>query len=138
MITLQKLLFNFLYIYLELYEAIERYDVTKAKNVCLRTKGNLNFLEALVFAVENNMDEAFNMLWDHSAQLNIYSDLAIKLLLTALSDQNTVVFEKLLNIGITKNTKPSPILSLVIVKNFEQGTINSYNIFKKCFENTRF
>ena len=84
------------------------------------------------------MDEAFNMLWDHSAQLNIYSDLAIKLLLTALSDQNTVVFEKLLNIGITKNTKPSPILSLVIVKNFEQGTINSYNIFKKCFENTRF
>ena len=129
---------NFLYIYLELYEAIKRDDLTKAKNVCLRAKGNLNFLEVLVFAVENNMNEAFNMLWENGAQLNIYSDLAIKLLLTALANQNIVLFEKLLSTGITKNTEPSPILSLVIVENFQKGTINAYNFFKKSFENTRF
>ena len=91
---------NFLQIYLELYEAIKRHDLTKAKSVCLRAKDNLNFLEVLVFSVENNMNEAFNMLWENGAQLNIYGDFAIKLLLTALANQNIVLFEKLLSIGI--------------------------------------
>ena len=58
---------NFPIIYVELYEAIKRYDIKAAETVCSRAKGNIKFSDTLIFVVENNMDAMFNMLKRYGA-----------------------------------------------------------------------
>ena len=84
------------------------------------------------------MVDVFNMLWRYGARFKIYGDIAKKLILTALTKQNTVLCEKLLRVGITKNTNPTPSLFSDIAENFSNETINVYNIFRKYFVDTKF
>ena len=139
---LQKLLLNFSFVYVEVYAAIKRYDIVEAENVCKLSSGNINFSEALTFAVENNMDDVFNIFENYGALFNLYSDMGINLILTAIAKQNCVLCESILRVGISKNTincpNAIPVLSLVIVEIVLKGTINEYNIFKKYFADTKF
>ena len=84
------------------------------------------------------MVDVFNMLWRYGARFKIYGDIAIKLILTALTKQNTVLCEKLLHVGITKNTNPTPSLFSDIAKTFSNETINLYEIFREYFVDTKF
>ena len=135
--------FGFFFIYLELYEAIKKYDITEAERVCLRANGNLHFSEDLLnFVVENNMDDAFTVLERHGVRINIFSDMGINLLLGAIGQRNFVQCENLMRVGISKNTKDYPNdiprLSFGLMEVFQNETINEYNIFKKYFLNTKF
>ena len=84
------------------------------------------------------MVDVFNMLWRYGARSKIYGDVAKKLILSALTKQNTVLCEKLLRVGITKNTNPTPSLFSDIAETFSNKTINVYNIFREYFVDTKF
>ena len=124
--------------YVELYEAINRHDITKAEDVCKKSKGNFNLAKSLILVVENNMIDVFNMLWRYGARFQIYGDIAKKLILTALTKQNTVLCEKLLRVGITKNTNPTESYFSDIAEIFPNETINLYNIFREHFVDDKF
>ena len=127
------------FIHLELYEAITRKDIMKAQHVCLKSEGNLYLSGALLtFVVENDMDNVFIMLQRYGAPFNIYGDKATNLIFTTIGNRNPLLFEKLLKVGIKKNANPIPTLSSIIVEILRNGTIDFYNIFKKCFANTEF
>lgn len=59
-----------------------------AQDLCKRSEGNLTFSESLIFIVENNMVDVFNMLRGYGGKIIIYGDIAKKLVLTALIKQN--------------------------------------------------
>lgn len=84
------------------------------------------------------MVDVFTILWRCGARFNIYGDMAKKLIMTALIKQNTVLCEKLLSVGITKNTNPSPSVFSNILEIFPNKTINVYNIFREYFVNANF
>ena len=134
---------NFSFIYIELYEAIKRFDITAAEHVCSRAKGNINFsADTLIFVVENNMNAMFHMLKRYGGRFDFYSKFGINLIMTAISEQNLGLFANLVNAGITKNTidhpNAIPILSRVLAEIFRNGTINQYKIFKNYFLNKKF
>ena len=71
---------NFPIIYVELYEAIKRYDIKAAETVRSRAKGNIKFSDTLIFVVENNMDAMFNMLKRYGAPFDFYSEFGLDLI----------------------------------------------------------
>lgn len=132
---------NFSFIYVELYEAIKRYDITAAEHVCSRAKGNINFSDKLIsFVVENNMNAMFNMLKRYRPRFDFYSEFGINLILTAITNRNFGLYVNLLNVGITKNTiecpNAIPFLMRVLFQIFRKGTIKEYSIFKNYFMKT--
>ena len=133
---------NFCFIYVELYDAIKRYDITAAETVCSRAKGNINFSDTLIFVVENNMDAMFNALKRYGARFDFYSEFGVDLILTAITKRNFGLYVNLLSVGIRKNTidhpNAIPILLRVLAEIFRKGTINEYNIFKNYFVNKKF
>ena len=130
---------DFSFIYIELYEAIKRYDITEAEYVCATAKGNINFSDTLIFVVENNMNAMFDILKKYGARFNFFSEFGVNLILTAIIKQNFDLYVNLLYVGITKNTgdhpNAIPILLRVLVKILCKGTINEYRIFKVYFGN---
>ena len=84
------------------------------------------------------MVDMFSMLWRYGARSRIYGDTAKKLILTALAKQNTVLCEKLLSVGITKNTNPTPSLFSDIAEIFPDETISVYNMFREYFVDLKF
>ena len=134
---------NFSFIYVELYEAIKRYDITAAEHVCSRAKGNINFsADSLIFVVENNMNAMFNILKRYGARFDFYSEFGINLIMATITTQNLGLYANLLNAGIRKNTidhpNAIPILSRVLAEIFRKGTINQYMLFKNYFLNKKF
>ena len=81
------------------------------------------------------MDEVFLMLEKYGARFNFYSEIGINLILIAIAKQNHVLCEKILRVGITKNTIDCPnalqVLAPVIDKIFQKGRILEYKRFKK-------
>ena len=126
---------NFTFIYIELYEAIKRDDITEAEHVCSRAKGNISFLDSVIFVVENNMHFMFDMLNRYGVQLEFYSEFGINLILTAINKRSFDVYQRLLDIGILKYklcyAKHLPILLRVLVEVFRKGTIKEYRVFIK-------
>ena len=122
---------NFYFIYVELYDAIERYDITAAETVCSKAKGNINFSDTLIFVVENNMDAMFNVLKGYGARFDFYSEFGVDLILTAITKRNFGLYVNLLSVGIRKNTidhpNAIPILLRVLAEIFRKGTVNEYN-----------
>ena len=133
---------NFSFIYVDLYEAIKRYDITAAEHICSRAKGNINFSDTLIFVVENNMNAMFNMLRKYGARFDFYSDFGINLILASITKRNFDLYVNLLNVGIIKNTidhpNAIPIVLRVLVEIFRKGTINEYSIFRNYFVNNKF
>ena len=131
--------FFILFVYVELYGAIERNDVLEAEHVCIKADGNLNFSAALFFVVKNNIDDVYMnyMFKRYGARFNIYSNMGIHFILTAIANKSLALFEKLLKFGIITNEincpNPISVLSPVIVEIFQNRTMNEYSIFKKCF-----
>ena len=128
----------FYFFFVELFEAVNRYDNTETEQVCKKSEGNLNFIKSLVFVVENELMDSFNILWRYGARFIICGDIAIKLILTALTKQNIVLCEKLLSVGITKNSTPTASLSSDIPERFSRDIIAEYNIFREHFADTKF
>ena len=133
---------NFSFIYVELHEAIKRYDITAAEHVCSRAEGNINFSDTLIFVVENNMNAMFKMLRRYGARFNFYSEFGINLILTSITKRNFDLYVNLLNVGIMKNTidhpNAIPIALRVLVEIFRKGTIIEYIIFRNYFVNNKF
>lgn len=136
--ALQKCYRSFSFFYVDLYDAIVNHDIIKAEDVCKKSKGTLSFSKSLIFVVENNMVDAFNILWKYGAQFSIYGDIAKKLILTALIKQNSVLCEKLLSVGITKNTNPIPSFFSDILEIFPNKIIHVYNKIQVYFVEDKF
>ena len=125
-----------LFFCLEFYEAIKKYDIAEAENVCSRANGNLHFSDDLLkFVVENNMNDVFTMLERYGARFNLYSDVGINLILIAIANGNLALCESIFSLAITENTVECPnalqLLDPVIAQIFQNGRIDEYGVLKK-------
>ena len=91
----------FLFTSLELYDAIIERDLRAAENVCRKANGNLNFLKALAYAVQNDSNEMYDMLMKYGGHFKICNTV----IHDAIYNQNYVLCEKLIRDGIDINTK---------------------------------
>ena len=85
--------------------------------------------------MENNMANAFNKLERYGGQISIYGDIAKKLVLTALIQQNTVLVRSYWVLESKKNTNPSQVFSLICLKSSQRKqfmfTTKSENTLQK-------
>ena len=125
--------------YLELYRAIKSKDLRKAKNVCIGANKNLNFSEALIFVVEHELQEMYDMLIQNGARFNIHNEDGGKMFLLAVSKQNADLCKKLYRDGTTINTKdcryPSGLFTKAILKIFQDELMEIFNSLANCFGN---
>ena len=121
----------FFFTYLELYRAIKRQDLQEAEGVCIRANKNLNFSKALIFVVENELHEMYDMLMKYGARFNIHNENGGKMFLLAVSKQNVDLCKKLLRDGTTKNTidcpNPSVSFKKAIHKIFKNEIMEIFN-----------
>ena len=125
--------------YLELYRVIESQDLREAEDVCIRANENLNFSEALIFVVEHELHEMYDMLMQKGARFNIHNEDGGKMFLLAVSKQNADLCEKLYRDGTTINTKdcryPSGLFKKAILKIFQDELMEIFNSLANCFGN---
>ena len=127
--------------YLALYSAIERQDLQGAENVCIRANKNINFSNALIFVVENELHEMYDMLIKNGARFNIHNENGGKMFLLAVSKQNVDMCKKLYRDGTTKNTKdclyPSISFKMAILKIFKNELMEIFNSLANYFVNLK-
>ena len=114
-------------------------DLNGAEVVCIRANKNLNFSKALIFVVENELHEMYDMLMKYGARFNIHNENGGKMLFEAVSKQNVHLCKKLFKDGMTKNTKdcPNPNVSYkkAVLKIFKDELMEIFNSLENCFGN---
>ena len=120
---------------------IKRQDLQGAEDVCIRANKNLNFSNALIFVVENELHEMYDMLIKNGARFNIHNENGGKMFFLAVSKQNAQLCKKLFEDGMTNNTKDSPDPSvwfkIAILKIFEDELMEIFDLLVKYFCNLK-
>ena len=135
--------FNFVFFtYVELYSAIKRQDLKGAEDVCIRANKNLNFSKALIYVVENNLYEIYDMLMKYGARFNIHNENGGKMFFLAVSRQDVDLCKKLFRDGTTKNTidcpNPSVSFKKAVLKIFKNELMEIFNLLVSYFGNFKF
>ena len=120
----------FFFTYVELNSVIEKQDLKKAKDVCIRANKNLNFSRALISVVKYELNDMYDMLMKYGARFSIHKETGGEMLLVAVSKQNVQLCIKLFRDGMTKNTKdcpnPSEYFKMAIRKIIEDELLVNY------------
>ena len=118
---------------------IQKQDLKGAEDVCIRVNKNLNFSKALIFVVENELHDMYDMMMQNGARFNIQNENGGKMFFEAVSKQNVQLCEKLFKDGIKSNTKDSPNPSLwfkiAILKIFEDELMEIFDLLPNYFGN---
>ena len=129
-LTDQKIFQFFFFAHVELNSAIKKQDLKKAKDVCVRANKNINFSWALIFVVENELSDMYDMLMKYGARFNIHNKTGGEMLFVAVSKQNVRLCIKLFRDGMTENTKncpnPSMYFKMAIRKIIEDELLVNY------------
>ena len=112
-----------------------------AEGVCIRAKKNLNFSKALIFVVENELHEMYDMLIKNGARFNIHNENGGKMLFLAVNKQNVDLCKKLVRDGTKKYTKgcPNPSVSFkkAILKIFKNELMDIFYSLENYFGNVK-
>ena len=135
-------IFQFCFLkYLELYSAIKRQDLQGAQDVCIRANKNINFSNALIFVVENELDEMYDMLIKCGARFNIHNENGGKIFFLAVSKQSVDMCKKLYRDGTTENTRdcpyPSVSFKMAILRIFKNELMEIFNSLANYFVNLK-
>ena len=127
--------------FLELNDAVKRQNMTEVANVCIMAKGNLSFLTALNFVVENELNEMYDILMKYEARFNIQNEHGGEMLLAAVRKVSVQLCGKLFRDGITKNTRdcpnPSVCFKMAIIAIFQDKLTEIYDLLIKYFGNLK-
>ena len=112
-----------------------------AEGVCIRAKKNLNFSKALIFVVENELHEMYDMLIKNGARFNIHNENGGKMLFLAVNKQNVDLCKKLVRDGTKKYTKgcPNPSVSFkkATLKIFKNELMDIFYSLENYFGNVK-